>query len=92
MKIENFIVLCLIVFLTITNEKITTLRITNLNSNNNFLSKNNVNFSQKNDVNNQINNTDGNNNSMKFPLTPSKVQPPTFTSEFVDKPNLGNFK
>ena len=88
MKIENYIVICLIVFFKLSEEKITTLRITNLNSNFNLPQQSNINISPKNEAINPISNENGN-NSNNFPLTPIKVQPPTFNSAYIDKPNTG---
>lgn len=88
MKIENFIVFCLVVFFTFTNEQIKTLRIASINPNGNFLEKNNINFSSKTEANNLINNLNQNPN-LNTQLINDKDQPPTFSQSFVEKPKLG---
>ena len=87
MKIENFIVLCLIFYFALTCETINSLRISNLNSNNQFIEKQNNNFSQKSDPINSINNQN-NNINLNIENISDKVQPPTFSKSFIEKGNL----
>jgi len=91
MKIENFIIFLLIMFLILTNEQIGALRITNLNPNNNFLEKNNINFSTKNEALSSNNNLNQNPN-LNLPFISDKSQPPTFSRSFIDNTKFRNCK
>lgn len=89
MKIENYVVFCLLVFFTITNKQVGSLRITNLNPNNNYLEKNNINFSSKNEAANPNNNSNHNTN-LNSVFISEKTQPPTFSRSFIDlQPKAG---
>ena len=89
MKIENYIVFCLVIFYAFKNEQIMTLRISNLKPNNNSHEKNSINFSWKNEAINANNNINKNSN-LNLPLIGEKAEPPTFSRAFIDQPKLGN--